>query len=301
MEGVFNRSGKQEPRPQFKMYGIIGIMIMLFAQTLAIYQVPMITVFLTPITWTGYILCIDAAVFKLRGASFIHTRRTQFLAMLPLSIACWMIFELYNLHLQNWRYITAESTMIQAVIACWAFATIFPGILETSELIDTLLNDNKAAPGHATKVRRAKLYSLIAIGVIFLATPLLVPTGVAQFLFGLVWVGFVFLLDPLNHVLGVRSLFSELVQGRIDKVISLFLSGTICGFLWEFWNYWATTRWVYTLPFPPMPRIFEMPLIGFVGFLPFAVECYVMYSFFLRVGDRVAHRVSLPIKSTAFR
>ena len=300
MEGVQSPSEELDLRPSFKRYGIIGIMIMLVAQTLAMLQVPAITVFLTPIAWTGYILCIDAAVFKRRGDSFIHTRRTQFLAMLPLSIACWMIFELYNLHLQNWRYITAESTMTQAVIACWAFATIFPGILETSELIDTLLNGTKAAPRHATTMGRVKRYSLIAIGVIFVATPLLVPTGVARFLFGLVWVGFVFLLDPLNHVLGVRSLFNELEQGRIDKVVSLFLSGAICGFLWEFWNYWATTRWVYTLPFPSMPTIFEMPLIGFAGFLPFAVECYVMYYFFLRVVKRMAHRVGLPIEASTF-
>ncbi len=297
MKGVFSPSEGQDPCPSYKVYGIIGIIIMLVAQTLAMHQVPAITVFLTPIAWTGYILCVDAAVFKRRGDSFIHTRRTQFLAMLPISIACWMIFELYNLHLQNWRYFTAETPMTQAVIACWAFATIFPGILETSELIDTLLNGNKATPRHGKKVGRRKLYSYVVVGVILLATPLLVPTGVAQYLFGLVWVGFVFLLDPLNHVLGMRSLFNEREQGRIDKVVSLFVSGTICGFLWEFWNYWATTRWVYTLPFPSMPRIFEMPLIGFVGFLPFAVECYVMYYFVLRVVKRVAYRAGLPIKT----
>lgn len=56
MEGVQRPSEVRTPRPSFKKYGIIGIMIMLVAQTLAMLQVPVITVFLTPITWTGYIL-----------------------------------------------------------------------------------------------------------------------------------------------------------------------------------------------------------------------------------------------------
>lgn len=53
MEGVQRPSEVRTPRPSFKKY---GIMIMLVAQTLAMLQVPVITVFLTPITWTGYIL-----------------------------------------------------------------------------------------------------------------------------------------------------------------------------------------------------------------------------------------------------
>jgi hypothetical protein len=45
--------------------------------------------------------------------------------------------------------------------------------------------------------------------------------------------------------------------------------------LWEFWNYWAHTKWVYTVPILPQIKIFEMPFLGFFGFGPFALECYV--------------------------
>jgi hypothetical protein len=79
--------------------------------------------------------------------------------------------------------------------------------------------------------------------------------------------------------LSKHSLFLELRQGKIDKLLSLFLAGAVCGFLWEFWNYWAETKWIYTLPFLQNPKIFEMPVAGFLGFLPFAVECYVMWIF----------------------
>ena len=51
----------------------------------------------------------------------------------------------------------------------------------------------------------------------------------------------------------------------------------MCGLLWECWNYWARTKWVYTVPVPPDIKIFEMPLAGYLGFPVFAVECFVMY------------------------
>jgi hypothetical protein len=56
--------------------------------------------------------------------------------------------------------------------------------------------------------------------------------------------------------------------------------GAVCGLLWEFWNYWALTKWTYHLPFlgaTEQYKYFEMPLVGFLGFLPFGVECWVMW------------------------
>jgi hypothetical protein len=55
--------------------------------------------------------------------------------------------------------------------------------------------------------------------------------------------------------------------------------GIVCGLLWECWNYWAHTKWVYTVPVPPHVKLFEMPLAGYLGFPAFAVECFVMYVF----------------------
>lgn len=63
------------------------------------------------------------------------------------------------------------------------------------------------------------------------------------------------------------------------KFFVLLVSGIICGGLWEFWNFWARTKWVYTVPFFEELKLFEMPLLGFLGFPPFAVECYVIYNF----------------------
>jgi hypothetical protein len=95
-----------------------------------------------------------------------------------------------------------------------------------------------------------------------------------------VFLGFVFLLDPLNREAGDESLFADLLSshtGKWDRLINLILGGFICGFLWEFWNYWARSKWIYTVPILPEVKIFEMPVLGFFGFPAFALECFAMY------------------------
>ena len=34
--------------------------------------------------------------------------------------------------------------------------------------------------------------------------------------------------------------------------------------VWEFWNYWAGAKWIYTVPILPDVKLFEMPLPGYL-------------------------------------
>ena len=65
----------------------------------------------------------------------------------------------------------------------------------------------------------------------------------------------------------------------------MFLAGAICGILWEYWNFWATSKWHYDIPRAYLGHIklFEMPAFGFLGFMPFAVESYALYVFARRL------------------
>jgi len=65
------------------------------------------------------------------------------------------------------------------------------------------------------------------------------------------------------------------------------VSGLVCGVFWEFWNYWATARWLYIFPILQGWKIFEMPLPGFLGFPAFAVECFVMFESVKVLGSRL--------------
>jgi hypothetical protein len=77
-----------------------------------------------------------------------------------------------------------------------------------------------------------------------------------------------------------------LATGDASLVLALLASGLVCGVLWEFWNYWALTRWTYSVPYVGSLKLFEMPVPGYLGFPPFALECYAMYHWLRgRLGD----------------
>jgi hypothetical protein len=107
--------------------------------------------------------------------------------------------------------------------------------------------------------------------------PFLVSRYTAQYLAAPVWIGMVFLLDPINYLNRRYSLLRDWADGNLHTLLQLFLSGLIAGGLWEFWNFWATAKWIYTVPIMGDIKIFEMPVLGYLGFPAFAVEIMVMW------------------------
>jgi hypothetical protein len=95
--------------------------------------------------------------------------------------------------------------------------------------------------------------------------------------FPLIWIGFFFVFDPLNRLLGNKSLSEKVAHRRWDTVLVLFAAGLICGYCWELWNWGALPKWVYHIPYANRPTLFEMPLLGYGGYLPFALEVYAAY------------------------
>jgi hypothetical protein len=261
-----------------RTYGIVGFMIIIIAEILLFYDVSPVPMFFTPIVWWGYILFADSLVLRMKGGSLITTYPRSFLFMLPISIGCWMIFELYNLRLANWEYVNmSESFRIRLLGYTLAFATITPGIYETAHLIQALFFPRGLSWKRITLSARTD-FLLMSIGVVFLLVPLIVSKTASNYLFALVWVGVIPLIDPISRKLGAPSLTAQLEKGEWATFVSFILSGVVCGFLWEFWNYWALTKWIYHIPFWSNVKIFEMPAVGFLGFLPFALECYVMFN-----------------------
>ena len=115
---------------------------------------------------------------------------------------------------------------------------------------------------------------LMAIGVLGVIIPLLYPN---EWFAPVVWLSFILLVDPINARLRLPSIIGDLERGEWSRLFSLLASGLLCGFLWEFWNYWALSKWTYTVPYFGNIKIFEMPVLGFLGFPPFAVECWAIY------------------------
>jgi hypothetical protein len=263
------------PRTRFPAFGWMGVAVLAAAEGLLFVRLWPVTVYFTPIAWTAYLLIVDAMVRSLTGKSRLTNRPHKFLEVALLSIALWVIFEAYNLRLANWTYVGVPTTPAGALLGYgWSFATITPAIFETADLIETLC---AFTPSRPIAFSSGAKIVMVLFGGLCLIIPLLMPRRVASYLFVLVWVGFVFLLDPINCRLGWPSLVGDLRVGYRGRFYSLLLSGWICGWFWEFWNYWAAAKWHYIFPIFQKHKIFEMPAPGYVGFLPFALECFVMY------------------------
>jgi hypothetical protein len=89
----------------------------------------------------------------------------------------------------------------------------------------------------------------------------------------LLWVSPLLLLTALQSLWGRETVFSELNQKHSRSFLSWALSALICGGFWETWNYAAKLKWHYSIPYVDTWHIFEMPLLGYLGYLPFGLLC----------------------------
>ena len=93
----------------------------------------------TPTAWTAYILLADAAVYAVSGHSRLHDAPGEFLLLWVLSVPLWLVFEAYNLRLENWVYVGLPPQGPARWFGyIWSFATITPGIFETADLVAVL-------------------------------------------------------------------------------------------------------------------------------------------------------------------
>jgi hypothetical protein len=262
-------------RRTFPAYGWLGIVALVCAEWLMFKGIEPVATYFTPIAWSAYILIADAGVLALTGRSRLNDAPVTLVRMALLSIPLWLIFEAYNLRLHNWTYVGVPLGWTATILGYgWSFATITPAIFETSDLVQALL----PMPSHPTvQITRRAENVLAGCGAACLILPVVLPEAVAAHLFGLVWIGFVLLLDPLNRRLALPSFIGDAAEGSRRRLYGFLASGWICGWFWEFWNNWAAAKWHYTFPMFQHWKIFEMPAPGFLGFLPFALECFAMY------------------------
>jgi len=78
------------------------------------------------------------------------------------------------------------------------------------------------------------------------------------------------LMTAIGDQMGSKSLRRDIRSGDLSRLAALLVAGWVCGILWEFWNYWAEARWVFTFPIWREWKLFAMPLPGYLGFPPFA-------------------------------
>jgi hypothetical protein len=262
-------------RRTFAAYGWLGVVALVLSEWLMFKGIEPVATYFTPVAWSAYILIADAAVLALTGRSRLNDAPLTVAKMALLSIPLWLIFEAYNLRLHNWTYVGVPLGWTATVFGYgWSFATITPAIFETSDLVQALLPMPSRRP---VQISRAVENVLMVCGAACLIPPALLPQRIAEYCFGLLWIGFMLLLDPANRRLGLPSFIGDASEGLRSRFYGFLAAGWICGWFWEFWNNWAAAKWHYTFPMFQNWKIFEMPMPGFLGFLPFALECFSMY------------------------
>ena len=223
--------------------------------------------------WWGYILIVDGIVALRRGSSLLTTRRHHVLPMLMWSVTFWYFFELLNLRYQNWYYVGVyKSVLLGFVFAVVCFATVLIGMFETYELLTSfkLFRRWKGKPG---KLPVWVSYAVQCVGATMVTLSLVFSTYLAP----LVWGSVSFLLDPWNYRRGARSVLKDFENRDYGLVARLLLAGFICGGYWEAMNFFAPQKWIYTVRGLENFKLFEMPLLGFLGFPALVLDGLAVY------------------------
>ncbi len=221
-------------------------------------------------SWWSYIIFIDTILSIKRKTFFVLNRNLPFLIVI--SCGFWCIFEIINVGLQNWFYINLPPEVYHRYPGyLLSYGTVIPAIYVTQELVYTFLGEIKTTP---FLLKNYPLYS-ISTGTLAILLTYLFPT----YCFPLTWIFFALIVDGYNYTQGYPSFMEGFEKGRIGHLTASLIAGLICGLLWETWNFWSISKWIYSVPFFEDIKIFEMPIPGYIGFLVFGLETMTFVNF----------------------
>src|SRR5262245_30439704 len=265
--------------------------------------------------WYSVLLAGDGAL-ALRGGAGSGTRGEflllgrpwHLLSLLGWSTVVWLFYELLNFRLQNWYYVfVPDNRTARWVTATAAFATVLPAVF----LAEAFLRSFRV--GETVRWKRfavtpQMLDRMQWIGGAMMALVLIFP----RYFFPLVWGASMLMVEPrVYRASRAGSLLADLERGEPGRLLRLLAGGALIGLLWEMLNTGARMKWIYTVPFLEDLKLFEMPVPGFLGFPPFAVECFILWQALIcaglavpRTGTRfpstTGRRVGAALGATAF-
>jgi hypothetical protein len=225
--------------------------------------------------WLGYCLTVDALVFVRTGTSLLARGWRRYVGLFLISAPIWWAFEALNLRTQNWTY-TGIDGFSPASYAFWttlSFTTVVPAVFGTTELIASFGFLKRVRPGPIIKPNLSTTLAFFLAGWFMLALLLIWPAVFFPF----IWLSPYFIIEPLNVWLRNRSLADWTGVGDWRPVIALWMGVLVTAFFWEMWNYFSYPKWIYHVAWGGWLHIFEMPLLGYGGYLPFALELYAFY------------------------
>lgn len=270
-------SGNPVPRTAFPWWGWVGMVWLAIAWVLAWNRfdwfVPLQHHTFMPL-WLGYIVIVNALTFTRGGRCLIIDRPVHLFLLFVVSAIFWWYFEFLNRFVQNWYYagIGEFSTGEYILFGTLSFSTVLPAVVSTRDLLATF---PRLGAGLDQYVRTNLANSC------FLPSVVLIVSAIAlanigrwpDYLFPMVWVAPLLVLTSLQALRGEPHIFQTLASGNWQPIWLAALAALTCGFFWEMWNFGSLAHWEYTVPFVQRYPLFEMPLLGYAGYLPFGIGC----------------------------
>ena len=241
---------------------------------LALRGVEPMATWLYQFAWYPTIALMAALVARREGRDPLSAHPLHALSLFAWSAVFWFFFELLNWRLRDWYYVNVPGDRTARWLGIsLAFATVLPAIFLAARVLQSwgLLVSVRTAP---LRVTRAGLRLTSLAGAVFLVLPLVWP----DWFFPLVWGATTLLAEPALYLRERRwSLLGDLERGDAGRILRLLAGGAAIGLLWEWFNSMARSRWIYTVPGLDRLKVFEMPLLGFLGFPVFALECWSVF------------------------
>jgi len=224
-----------------------------------------------PLAFTLLWTCAAVAGRVAAGGAALPVRRH--LLLMAVSVPLWWWFELVNAFVQNWHYHGAEhyTALEYQLFATLAFSTVVPALDAAWSAALRWWPGGRVASPTGPLSRRSAWWGLAA-GMVAQAAVFLWPTSTYAF----VWVAPFLVFDGLVSLRGGPSLLQAMRQGAWQTPLAVASGGLACGVLWELWNYHAMPKWTYDVPLMNFWHVFEMPLLGYGGYVPFVWSVYQM-------------------------
>lgn len=224
--------------------------------------------------WYPTLVLFDALARRADGRPLALSNRPAMLSVWLWSAPVWLFFELANFRLQNWYYVfVPRGTAQRWAGMLLAFATVLPALFLAERLLHAH-GVGKTWEREPVDMGRGGLVASLALGVAQLILAMVWP----EYFFPVIWGALFFLCEP--YVYRKRpdlSLLNDVANGEWGRIGRLLIGGAAVGLLWETFNFWSRAKWIYTVPGLENIKLYEMPILGFLGFPFFALEAWAVY------------------------
>jgi hypothetical protein len=247
--------------------------VLIAAVLLLGYEIPPVPTWFYVLAWYPTLVILDEVVVLLGGESLL-ARPRDLAVMLWWSAVIWLLFEAINFRLRDWYYVFLPAGRLERWLGITvSLATVVPAVLLPEHVLDRLgVWRDLRFRSFTLEPRHLEIAGWVGWGL--LAAVLAFPRYLYPLTWGAVWL----IAEPLLYRRDPeRSLFADIARGSWGRIARLMAAGLFAGVLWESFNAMPRGRWIYTVPFLEHLKIFEMPLVGFLGFPFFALEVWSLY------------------------